>query len=77
MMDPNLPPNLDPAKPKLIKTTFRVFSDDLDYLRLAYPSTGYNAIVRKLVQSHVKKLREAAANRLQFSTLTDKEKEIA
>lgn len=43
---------------KRLKTIpIRLFLDDLEYLRLAYPTGGYNRVVRALVARHVRSLR--------------------
>ena len=52
------------------KITLRLFSDDLDILRTAYPGIGYNQVVRSLVAKHVRRLRAAAVEAT--PTLPDK-----
>jgi len=41
------------------KMTVRFYEDDLEYLRDAYPGTGYNSVVRALASRHVRRLRAA------------------
>jgi len=48
----------------LRKMTLRLFDDDLDLLRVAYPHCGYNEVVRALVSKHCRRLREITAERL-------------
>lgn len=58
---------------KLMKmVTLRLFIDDLDYLRLAYPAGGYNRVVRALVQRHVRALRNRTAELVEHK-LSDEE----
>jgi len=52
--------------------TLRLFIEDLDYLRLAYPAGGYNRIVRALVQRHIRALRNRTAELVEHK-LTDEE----
>ena len=42
----------------LEKVTLRLFTGDKSRLEDYYPTVGYNAIVRKLVHAHLKKLDE-------------------
>lgn len=56
--------SLDGEDKELKKMTVRFYEEDLDYLRLAYPHSGYNQVVRALVARHVRKLRNATAERL-------------
>jgi hypothetical protein len=64
----------DPRQMK--KMTVRFFSDDLEFLRMAYPGTGYNEILRALAARHVKKLKTAAAASLSDKLTTEELKSI-
>lgn len=48
----------------LKKVTVRLFTDDLELLRIAYPHCGYNEILRALTAKHCKRLREVTAEKL-------------
>jgi hypothetical protein len=52
-------------KQQLRKMTVRFFDEDLHYLRDAYPTTGYNTVVRALVARHVRKLRHVTMEKLE------------
>lgn len=52
--------------------TIRLFADDLDYLKLAYPAGGYNRVIRALVARHVRALRNRTVELVE-SKLTDEE----
>lgn len=49
---------------ELVKMTVRYFSEDLEYLRLAYPHTGYNTVLRALAARHVRKLKHHTVEHL-------------
>ena len=56
------------------KITIRIFEDDFRYLKVAYPSAGYNRIIRSLVQKHVRSLRSLTLENLSPEIkLTDEE----
>lgn len=52
--------------------TIRLFAEDLDYLKLAYPQGGYNRVIRALVARHIRSLRNRTAELVE-SRLTDEE----
>lgn len=41
----------------IVKTTFRLFEDDLETLKLFYPNAGYSEPVRLLIRHHCEELR--------------------
>jgi hypothetical protein len=45
--------------------TIRLFVDDLEYLQQAYPTSGYNVILRALAARHVRKLRTKTVEALE------------
>jgi hypothetical protein len=49
----------------LKKMTLRLFEDDLEVLRAAYPASGYNEVVRALVSKHVRRLKNIAGAALE------------
>ncbi len=51
----------------------RIFTDDMEFLRLCYGSAGYNVVIRALVARHVRKLREKTKENLDTETLTSEE----
>ncbi len=53
------------------KVTARFFATDIEFLKAAYPTRGYNEILRALTSRHVRALREATVERL--GKLTDEE----
>jgi len=53
-------------------TTIRVFADDIDYLKLAYPQGGYNRVIRALVSRHVRSLRNRTVELVE-TKLSDEE----
>lgn len=57
----------------LRKMTVRFFDDNLTLLREAYPGTGYNEIIRALVDKHCRKLRSATAELLKEEKLSTEE----
>ena len=65
------------ANPRQMKKmTVRFYIDDLEYLKMAYPGTGYNEILRALASRHVKRLKEAAAASLSDQLSTEELKAI-
>lgn len=55
------------------KMTLRLFEEDLEYLRLAYPTGGYNRIVRALVARHVRALRNRTIEHFAEGKLSEDE----
>jgi hypothetical protein len=49
----------------LRKMTLRLFDDDLSLLRVAYPHSGYNEVVRALVSKHCRMLRTVTVEKLE------------
>ena len=47
--------------------TTRIFSDDMEYLKLCYTGVGYNSVIRGLVARHVRKLRSKTVENLDDS----------
>jgi hypothetical protein len=58
------------------KITIRLFEDDLDMLKQAYPHTGYNQVVRALVTRHVRRLRNVTAEKLEDTLSLDELKVV-
>jgi hypothetical protein len=50
------------ARPKddrpTVKISCRVYDTDLERLRVYYPNTGYNLVIRRLIARHVRRLEE-------------------
>ena len=57
---------------KLHIITIRLYAEDLDYLKLAYPQGGYNRIIRALVSRHIRALRNRTVELVE-SRLSDEE----
>jgi hypothetical protein len=55
--------------------TCRIFEDDMEYLKMAYSTAGYNKIIRALVARHVRKLKTKTVENLEAETLTSEELE--
>lgn len=60
-------------KRQLQQMTIRLFADDLEFLRVAYQSAGYNRIIRGLVSQHVKRLKNLTLEKLEGAKLTAEE----
>lgn len=58
---------------EMIKCTVRMFLEDLEYLRKAYPHSGYNGILRALGARHVRQLRVRTQEHLQDIRLSEEE----
>jgi hypothetical protein len=65
-----MPPRALERKADLVSV--RIFSDDMEYLKLTY-TAGYNVVFRALVSRHVRKLRERTKENLDTETLTKEE----
>lgn len=59
-----------PSERPMRKATIRLFEDQIERLRMLYPSIGYNVIIRALIEEHFNKLDRKLSKRLT-------EKEIA
>ena len=46
------------------KITIRLYETDLDLLRMAYQSAGYNQVIRSLVARHARRLRNITGEKL-------------
>ena len=44
---------------ELARTHVRLYADDLDLLRVKYPTGGYNSVIRRLVRIHCNALRKS------------------
>ena len=58
-------------KTKLKLVQIRLHDEDLETLKLAYPSAGYNAIVRALVARHAKQIRVKVQEKLAAEELRE------
>ena len=56
---------------ELKKTTIRLHTDTLDYLRKYYPNSGYNEVLRALSDRHVRKLLDATGDQIQELLTTE------
>jgi hypothetical protein len=54
------------------KVTVRIYLDDFNTLKTAYPGGGYNQIVRGLVARHVRRLRSITADKLSDSATAER-----
>ena len=55
--------------------TVRIFEDDHEYMKLAYPTSGYNKVLRALAARHCRRLKTKTVENLETETLTAEELE--
>ena len=62
-----------PDETPVKKITIRIFADDANFLKVAYPRIGYNKVIRQLVRNHVRGLQAKTVEKLDTSKLSPAE----